>query len=130
MATGSIVRWTHVKQVASDPDKWAIGRPENADAKPVWRLLRALQAQLRLREAYGVDDHVSAESRQTVNLFQALLSLNLMSVFFQQDFLAAFADRRGIGDWVDSAAAPDHGRAAGRSSEPVARSPGRIGTRR
>jgi Holliday junction resolvase-like predicted endonuclease len=91
---------TYVEQVASDPDKWAIGRPENADANRLaW--LRALQAQLRLREAYGVDDHVSAESRQTVNLFQALLSLNLMSVFFQQDFLAAFADRlEASGDWV------------------------------
>ena len=44
---------TYVEQVASDPDKWAIGRPENADANRLtW--LRALQAQLRLREAYGV----------------------------------------------------------------------------
>ncbi len=90
----------YVDQVASDPALSAIGRPENADANRLaW--LRALQAQLRLREAYGVDDEVSAESGQTVSLFQALLSLNLMSVFFQQEFLAAFADRLDVsGDWV------------------------------
>jgi Holliday junction resolvase-like predicted endonuclease len=89
-----------VAYVASDPGRWTIGRPKNGDANRLaW--LRALQAQLRLREAYGVDDEVSAESGQTVNLFQALLSLNLMSVFFQQDFLAAFADRMDAsGDWV------------------------------
>ena len=90
----------YVAYVASDPSRWTIGRPENADANRLaW--LRALQAQLRLREAYGVDDEVNAESGQTVNLFQALLSLNLMSVFFQQEFLAAFADRLDAsGDWV------------------------------
>jgi Holliday junction resolvase-like predicted endonuclease len=98
--------WSHraieefVAYVAADPDRWAIGRPENADANRLaW--LRALQAQLRLRETYGVDDEVTSESGQTVNLFQALLSLNLMSVFFQRDFLAAFADRLiASGDWV------------------------------
>jgi Holliday junction resolvase-like predicted endonuclease len=90
----------YVQQVASDPGRWAIGRPENADANRLaW--VRALQAQLRLREVYGVDDEVTTESGQTVNLFQALLSLNLMSVFFQQEFLAAFAERlEPSGDWV------------------------------
>lgn len=90
----------YVEQVASDPARWTIGRPENSDANRLaW--VRALQAQLRLREVYGVDDEVAAESGQTVNLFQALLSLNLMSVFFQQEFLASFADRlEASGDWV------------------------------
>jgi hypothetical protein len=91
---------TYVEQVASDPAKWAIGRPENAGANRLaW--LRALQAQLRLREAYGVADEVTSESGDAVDLFRALLSLNLMSVFFQQDFLAAFAERLDAsGDWV------------------------------
>jgi Holliday junction resolvase-like predicted endonuclease len=89
-----------VSYVAADPSRWAIGLPENQDANRLaW--LRALQAELRLRETYGVDVDVTAESGQTVNLFQALLSLNLMSVFFQRDFLAAFADRLvASGDWV------------------------------
>jgi Holliday junction resolvase-like predicted endonuclease len=90
----------YVTQIAADPRRWTIGRPENQDANRLaW--LRALQAELRLRETYGVDAEVTAESGQTVNLFQALLSLNLMSVFFQQNFLAAFADRLDAsGDWV------------------------------
>nr|MCU0975294.1 hypothetical protein [Steroidobacteraceae bacterium] len=60
-----------------------------------------LQAQLRLREAYGVADEVTSASGDTVDLFQGLLSLNLMSVFFQRDFLAAFAERLDAsGNWI------------------------------
>lgn len=86
--------------VAADPARWEIGRPESADSNRLaW--VRALQTQLRLRETYGVADEVTSESGQTVNLFQALLSLNLMSVFFQKDFLAAFADRlNASGHWA------------------------------
>ena len=59
-----------VEYVASDPARWEIGRPENADANRLaW--LRALQAQLRLREAYGVADEVTSESGDTVDLFHA-----------------------------------------------------------
>lgn len=91
---------TYVEQVAADPAKWRIGRPENAETNRLaW--LRALQAQLQLREAYGVADEVTSDSGDTVDLFRALLSLNLMSVFFQQDFLAAFAERLDAsGDWI------------------------------
>ena len=90
--------WLHramdsfVASVAADPGRWAIGRPENGDANRLaW--LRALQAQLCLREVYGVADAVATDAGERVDLFQALLSLNLMSVFFQADFLAAFATR-------------------------------------
>ena len=81
-----------VAYVAADPVRWAIGRPENADANRLaW--VRALQAQLRLREVYGIADAVATDSGEQVELFQALLSLNLMSAFFLGDFLAAFATR-------------------------------------
>lgn len=91
---------TYVEQVASDPAMWLIGRPENSEANRLaW--LRALQARLHLREVYGVDEEVTSESGKTVNLFQALLSLNLMSAFFQRDFLAAFAGcLDASGHWV------------------------------
>ncbi|MEZ5661439.1 MAG: hypothetical protein R3E83_23895 [Burkholderiaceae bacterium] len=74
---------TYVEQVAADPTTWKIGRPENAEANRLaW--LRALQAQLRLREAYGVADEVTSDSGDTVDLF-----------------LAAFAERfDASGDWV------------------------------
>lgn len=91
---------TYVEQVASDPAKWAIGRPENSEGNRLaW--IRALQAQLRLREAYGVADEVTSTSGDTVDLFRGLLSLNLMSVFFQRDFLAAFVERLDAsGNWI------------------------------
>ncbi|MBK8107053.1 MAG: hypothetical protein IPK42_16275 [Betaproteobacteria bacterium] len=54
-----------------------------------------------MREAYGVADEVTSASGDTVDLFRGLLSLNLMSVFFQRDFLAAFADRLDAsGNWI------------------------------
>lgn len=95
-------RDTYIEQLASNPAKWAIGRPENVDANRLaW--LRALQAQLRLREVYGVADEVNSGSGDVVDLFLALLSLNLMSVFFQQEFLAAFAERLDASrDWVEA----------------------------
>jgi Holliday junction resolvase-like predicted endonuclease len=81
-----------VASVAADPGRWAIGRPEYGDANRLaW--LRALQSQLCLREVYGVADAVATDGGERVELFQALLSLNLMSAFFQADFLAAFATR-------------------------------------
>lgn len=91
-----------VAYVAADPTRWEIGRPENAEANRVaW--IRALQAQLRLREVYGVADEVTADSGENVNLFQALLSLNLMSAFFLQDFLVAFTDRlRTASGWLEA----------------------------
>jgi len=91
---------TYVEQVAADPAMWRIGRPENYEANRLaW--LRALQAQLQLREAYGVADEVTSDSGNAVDLFRALLSLNLMSTFFQRDFLAAFAECLGAsGNWI------------------------------
>lgn len=88
-----------VEYVAADPSRWDIGRPENADAnRMAW--LRALQAKLRLHEVYGIADEVVTESGEPVNVFQACLSLNLMSAHFERDFLVAFTDRLGsTGDW-------------------------------
>lgn len=88
-----------VEYVAADPGRWNIGRPENADAnRMAW--LRALQAKLRLQEVYGIADEVTSGTGEPVNVFQALLSLNLMSAHFERDFLVAFADRLdSIGDW-------------------------------
>ncbi|MES2101586.1 MAG: hypothetical protein V4569_17305 [Pseudomonadota bacterium] len=81
-----------IAYVAADPARWTIGRPENAEANRLaW--IRALQTQLCLREVYGVADDLKTESGERLDLFQALLSLNLMSAFFLRDFLAAFADR-------------------------------------
>lgn len=73
---------------SGDSDR-PMGRPENQEANQLAYIM-ALRTQLRLVEVYGVDTSVTAESGDRVNLFQALLSLELMSAYFQRDFLQAF----------------------------------------
>ncbi len=81
-----------IAHVAADATRWHIGRPENAEANRLaW--VGALRAQLRLREVYGVAEDIASDAGEPVNVFQALLSLELMSAFFLRDFLAAFAQR-------------------------------------
>lgn len=66
-----------------------IGTPENHEANQL-AYIRALRTKLELEEVYGINDAVLLESGERVNLFQALLSLELTTTFFQQDFLAKF----------------------------------------
>lgn len=66
-----------------------IGTPENHEANRL-AYIRALSTQLQLDEVYGVDNAVLLESGERVDLFQALLSLELTSVFFERDFLAQY----------------------------------------
>lgn len=77
-----------------------IGRPENHEANRL-AYIQAMRTQLRLTEVYGVDEMVITDSGARVNLFQALLSLELMSAFFQRDFLQTFAQNlKESGHWV------------------------------
>ena len=66
-----------------------IGRAENHALNQV-AYIKALRSQLQLTNVYGVSDTVSTDARNTVPLFQALLSLELMNVFFQRDFLETY----------------------------------------
>ena len=77
-----------------------IGSAENHELNQV-AYIKALRTQLQLTEVYGVSDTVTTDAGDTVPLFQALLSLELMNVFFQRDFLQTFAERlRTTGDWA------------------------------
>lgn len=67
-----------------------IGTPENHEANQL-ALIRALRTQMELDEVYGIDDVVLLESGERVDLFQALLSLELTSAFFQRDFLDKYS---------------------------------------
>jgi Holliday junction resolvase-like predicted endonuclease len=83
----------------SDVANKRIGRPENEDDNRL-ACIRAMRTHLRLREVYGIAEQVSAETSEPVDVFQALLSLELMSVFFLRDFLAEFAALASAsGDW-------------------------------
>ena len=88
--------------VSSDMAAQLIGRPENHEANRL-AYIRAMRTQLQLTEVYGVDEMVITDSGARVNLFQALLSLELMSAFFQRDFLQSFAqDLKKSGHWVSA----------------------------
>ena len=77
-----------------------IGSAENHELNQV-AYIKALRTQLQLTEVYGVSDSVTTDAGDTVPLFQALLSLELMNVFFQRDFLQTFAEHlRTTGDWA------------------------------
>ncbi len=75
--------------VASSMASWTIGTPGNHEANRV-AYIQAVRTRLRLTEVYGLGERVTADSGKQVDLFQALLSLELMSVFFNLHFLAPF----------------------------------------
>ena len=88
--------------VSSDRATRPIGRPENHEANRL-AYIRAMRTQLRLTEVYGVDEMVITDSGARANLFQALLSLELMSAFFQRDFLERFVQNlKESGHWVSA----------------------------
>lgn len=86
--------------VSSDIATQTIGRPENQEANRL-AFIRALRTQLQLTEVYGVGELVIADSGERANLFQTLLSLELMSAFFQRDFLKSFTQHlQESGHWA------------------------------
>jgi len=74
---------------ASDLATVVIGPPENHEAN-CFAYIKAMGTYLQLTEAYGLKDSVTAESRLRVDLFQALLSLELMTAFFNPDFMLPY----------------------------------------
>lgn len=77
-----------------------IGSPANHALNQV-AYIKALRTELQLTEVYGVSDTVTTDDGDVVPLFQALLSLELMNVFFQRDFLEAYVQHlRTTGNWA------------------------------
>jgi Holliday junction resolvase-like predicted endonuclease len=77
-----------------------IGSAENHELNRV-AYIKAMRTQLQLTEVYGVSDTVTTDAGNTVPLFQALLSLELMNVFFQRDFLEAYVKHlRTTSNWA------------------------------
>jgi Holliday junction resolvase-like predicted endonuclease len=84
----------------SDMAAQQIGSAENHDLNQV-AYAKAMRTRLQLTNVYGVSDTVTTDSGATVPLFQALLSLELMNVFFQRDFLETYVKhRRTTGNWA------------------------------
>lgn len=76
-----------------------IGQPENEDENRL-AYIRAMRTQLRLTEVYGIADTVSTEAGERVDLFQALLTLELTSRFFMLDCICQFAAHAAEEGWV------------------------------
>jgi hypothetical protein len=77
-----------------------IGSTKNQEINRV-AYIKAMRTQLQLTEVYGVSDTVTTDAGDTVTLFQALLSLELMNVFFQRDFLETYITHlRNTGNWA------------------------------
>ena len=70
---------------ASNNAATLFGKAEHHEANR-FAYIKATRTQLQLTEVYGLSESVTTESGLTVDLFQALLSLELMCVFFQIDF--------------------------------------------
>ena len=77
-----------------------IGSAENHELHRV-AYIKALRTQLQLTDVYGVSDTVTTDAGDGVPLFQALLSLELMNVFFQCDFLETYVKHlHSTGNWA------------------------------
>ena len=75
----------------SDLADTPIGRPENHEANR-FAYIKAMGTYLLLTETYGLADSVTTDSGSKIDLFQALLSLELMTAFFNADFLLPYLD--------------------------------------
>jgi hypothetical protein len=79
-----------------------IGRPENHEANRL-AYIRAMRTRLQLTEVYGVADTVTTEAGGAADLFQALLSLELMSALFLRDFIAEYVRHlESADDWIEA----------------------------
>lgn len=79
-----------------------IGRPENSELNRA-AYIKATAAHLLLVEAYGAGDTVSTASGRQAPLFKALLSLELMTAFYNTDFVEPYRRHLGrTGSWRDA----------------------------
>lgn len=75
--------------IASGMAEQQIGSKENHEANQL-SIIKTFSNQLRLVEVYGLNEYLTADTGLRVNLYEALLSLNLMSAFFNKDFIAPY----------------------------------------
>lgn len=94
--------WFHraIDSFASSPAATQrFGSPENHEENRV-AYIKAIRSKLQLQEVYGLDQSVQVETGLRVDLFQALLSLELMTAFFNKAYLRPFSQHlERTGDW-------------------------------
>lgn len=78
----------------SDMAGTVIGQPGNHEAN-LFAYIKAMRTQLQLSEVYGLARTVTTETGLRVDLFQALLSMELMTAFFNIDFIQPYIKHLG-----------------------------------
>ncbi|WP_185962575.1 NERD domain-containing protein [Thalassomonas sp. M1454] len=63
-----------------------IGSAENHEANQL-AIFLSFAAELQLNQVYGIKDTIAVSERVSVNVFEALLSMNLTSAFYQNHFV-------------------------------------------
>ncbi len=66
-----------------------IGSKENHELNTV-AYIKAIRSELHLKEIFGLDDEIALPEGLSAKLFQALLSIELQSVFFQSAYIEPF----------------------------------------
>ena len=88
-----------VEFVASGMASKQIGTSENHESNQV-AYIKAIASLLELQRVYGFTSSVTISSGFNVNLFQALLSQELMITFYLKDYIAAFyREYAEVRDW-------------------------------
>jgi hypothetical protein len=83
----------------SDMATIQIGSLENHESNRL-AYIKAICVQLQLTEVYGLGDSVLTETKLPVDIFQALLSLELMTTFYNEAFLIPYGDYLSkTGNW-------------------------------
>jgi len=75
--------------IATGMTEQEIGSKENHDANQL-AIIKTFSTKLRLVEVYGLSEYLTADSGLRVNLYEALLSLNLMTAFFNKDYIVPY----------------------------------------
>ncbi|CAH1209673.1 conserved hypothetical protein [Candidatus Nitrotoga sp. BS] len=76
-----------------------IGRPENHEMNRI-AYIKAIRTKLQLSEVYGLGGLVLADTGLQVDLFQALLSLELITAFYINDFILPYGEHlNNTGHW-------------------------------
>ena len=85
--------------VASGMATEQIGRPENHHENQI-AFIKAIRTKLQLNEVYGINESILADSGLRVDLFQALLSLELMTAHHVKNMLLPYEIHLDeTGDW-------------------------------
>lgn len=91
--------------VASGMALERIGSPENHNENQI-AFIKAIRSKLQLTEVYGLDESVLVDTGLHVDVFQALLSLELMTAFYIKDYVRPYEKHLSeAGHWRPALAA-------------------------